>query len=304
MQKKSRPLTSNSEKSLKIPSYGGQALIEGVLMRGRRYVAAAMRSPTGEIVVQTEELKGIYSSKISSIPFLRGLVILWDAIGLGTKYLTISANIQSGEEEKIEGPALYLSLLLSLSIAIALFFLAPAGLAALSEKIFNLSAFAGNLIEGLLRLFFVILYIWGVGKLPDIRRVFSYHGAEHKTINAFESSCLLTAESVKGFSLYHPRCGTGFVIILVIFSVILFSLLGPIDNLLLRLLSRVVLIPVLVMLAYEYMRFSANHLDHPILRSLSFINMKTQKLTTVEPTTEMIEVAIKAFDTMYKLETS
>lgn len=297
-------MSSKTTNTLKIPSYGGQALIEGVLMRGRRYLAAAMRAPSGEIVVQTEELKGIYSSRLTSIPFLRGLVILWDAFGLGTKYLTISANVQTGENEKIEGPALFLSLFISLSLAVILFFLAPAGLAVLFEKWLNLSAFLGNLVEGLFRLVFVILYIWGVGKLPDIRRVFSYHGAEHKTINAFESSCPLTTESVAGFSLYHPRCGTGFVIILVIFSVILFSLLGPISNILVRFASRIILLPVLVMLAYEYMRFSANHLDHPVLKFLSFINMRTQRLTTVEPTPEMIEVALKAFETMYKLETS
>jgi uncharacterized protein YqhQ len=139
--------------------------------------------------------------------------------------------------------------------------------------------------------------------MPDIKRVFSYHGAEHKTINAFEASAELTPQKVKEFSLYHPRCGTGFIIILVIFSVILFSLLGPLElNIWLRLLSRVVLLPVLVMVAYEYMRFSANQMHHPVLKYLSWINMKMQKLTTVEPTSDMLEVSICAFNAMYKLE--
>ena len=287
---------------LKLPAYGGQALIEGVLMRGSRYLAVAMRAPSGEIIVQTEKLKGIYTSKLIKIPFLRGLVILWDALGLGTKYLTVSANIQSGEQEKIEGPQLYLSLFISFAVAIALFFLAPAGIAALLEKWFSFSPFIGNLIEGLLRLIFVLAYIWGVGRIPDIKRVFSYHGAEHKTINAFESSAQLAPEVVKGFSLYHPRCGTGFVIILVIFSVILFSLLGPLPNILIRLASRIILLPILVMVAYEYMRFSANHMSNPIFRPLSFINMATQRLTTVEPSLDMLEVALTAFKTMYELE--
>jgi len=296
-------LKNGTDKSLKLPAYGGQALIEGVLMRGSKYLAAAMRAPSGEILVQTEKLGGLYTSKITKIPFLRGLVILWDALGLGTKYLTTSANIQTGDDEKIEGPALYFSLFLSFAVAILLFFIAPAGLGALLEKWLATTPFIGNLIEGLFRLIFVIGYIWGVGKMPDIKRVFSYHGAEHKTINAFEASAELTPENVKNFSLYHPRCGTGFIIILVIFSVILFSLLGPLElNLWMRLLSRVVLLPVLVMVSYEYMRFSANHMHHPVLKYLSFINMKMQRLTTVEPTPDMLEVAIYAFNSMYKLE--
>jgi len=294
-------LENQNDKSLKLPAYGGQALIEGVLMRGSKYLAAAMRAPSGEIIVQTEKLGGLYTSKMVKVPFLRGLVILWDALGLGTKYLTVSANLQTGEDEKIEGPGLFISLFISFAIAIALFFLAPAGLAALLEKWFNLTAFIGNLIEGLVRLILVIGYIWAVGKMPEIKRVFSYHGAEHKTINAFESSVELAPDTVKAFSLYHPRCGTGFVVILVIFSVIIFSLLGPL-SIWMRLLTRFILIPVLVMVAYEYMKFAANHMSHPVFKYLSFINMKTQKLTTNEPTPDMLEVAICAFNKMLALE--
>lgn len=287
---------------LKMPSYGGQALIEGVLMRGSRYLAVAMRSPSGEIIVETEKLTGIYITKWSKIPFFRGLVILWDALGLGTRYIMKSANLQAGEEEKIEGPQLVLSLVISFTIAIALFFLAPAGVAVLLERLFNLSPFIGNLFEGLIRLILVIGYIWGIGRLPDIKRVFSYHGAEHKTINAFEASASLEPEIVKGFSLYHPRCGTGFILILVLFSVILFSFLGPIPNIFLRLGSRIVFLPILVMVAYEYMRFAANHIHNPVLKYLSSLNMSMQKLTTVEPSLEMLEVAITSFKTMYQLE--
>jgi uncharacterized protein YqhQ len=293
---------NNKIDDLKLPSYGGQALIEGVLMRGSRYLAAAMRAPNGEIIVQTEELKGIYTSKLAKLPFLRGLVILWDSLGLGTKYLGISANIQTGEDEKIQGPAMALSMAFSFVFAIALFFLAPAGLAQLLEKVLTLTPFAGNLIEGLFRLVFVIGYIWGVGRLPDIKRVFSYHGAEHKTINAFEDAASLSCASIKPYSLYHPRCGTGFVVILVVFSVILFTLIGPLPSIWVRLLTRIILIPVLVMFAYEYMRFSAKNIKHPVFKFLSFINMSMQRLTTVEPTDEMLEVSLKAFDTMYNLE--
>jgi uncharacterized protein YqhQ len=291
-----------STEKLKLPTYGGQALIEGVLMRGSNYLAAAMRDPSGNIQIQTEKLKGLYTSKIAKLPFLRGLVIMWDALGLGTKYLTISANFQTGEDEKIEGPALFGTLFFSFAVAIGLFFLAPAGIAALLQKWFTITPFLTNLIEGLIRLALVILYIWAVGKMSDIRKVFSYHGAEHKTINAFEAGAELTPEIVSKYSLHHPRCGTGFILILVIFSVILFTLLGPLPNIAIRLASRVVLLPVLIMLAYEYMRFTANHLDNRFIKLLALPGMTMQKLTTVEPSLDIIEVAIASFKAMYELE--
>ena len=255
-----------STEKLRLPAYGGQALIEGVLMRGKNYLAAAMRDPSGKINIETEKLQGLYTSKIAKIPFLRGLILMWDALGLGTKYITISANYQTGEDEKIEGPMLIGTLLFSFTVAIGLFFLAPAGIAILLERWTTISPFSANLIEGFIRLIFMILYIWGVGKMPDIKKVFTYHGAEHKTINAFEAGEDLTPQNVSKYPLFHPRCGTGFILILVVFSVILFALLGPLPNLLWRLVSRVVLLPVLVMLAYEFMRFTANHLDNRLVR--------------------------------------
>jgi uncharacterized protein YqhQ len=284
-----------------LPSYGGQALIEGVLMRGSAFVAAAFRNPEGEIVVQSEKLSGIYLSRIKNIPFLRGLVILWDALGLGIRYLTTSANIQTGEEEKIEGPALYLTLGISLSVAILLFFLAPAAIGHLGEQFLGLSNWMSNFLEGVVRLGIVILYIWGIGRMPEIRRVFQYHGAEHKTINAFEAGCELTPKNVMKFPLEHPRCGTGFLLTLVIFSILLFSALGPLP-VALRLASRVVLLPVLAMIAYEYIRFTARRLNAPFIRFLISPNLALQKLTTVEPEPEMVEVAIASFKHMYALE--
>ena len=290
-----------STDKLKLPAYGGQALMEGVLMRGSHFLSAAVRDPSGKIIIKSETLGGIYTSPIVKIPFLRGLVILWDAIGLGTKYLTFSANIQTGEEEKIEGPALSLAVFFSFAVAIGLFFVAPAALVALVQHWLHFSAFLGNLIEGLIRLLLVIGYIWAIGKMPDIHRVFMYHGSEHKTINAFESGSELTPEKVAHYSLQHPRCGTGFILILVIFSVILFSLFGPM-SILWRLVSRVVLLPVLVMLAYEFMRFTANHLDNRFVRMLAAPGLAMQHLTTAEPTLDMLEVAITAFNSMYDQE--
>ncbi|MHC1741025.1 MAG: DUF1385 domain-containing protein [Anaerolineaceae bacterium] len=290
-----------STTKLKLPTYGGQALMEGVLMRGSHFLSAAFRDPTGKIIIKSEKLGGIYTSSITKIPFLRGIVILWDAVGLGTKYLTFSANIQTGEDEKIEGPAMTLTILVSFALAIGLFFLAPAGLVQLLQHWFNINAFAGNLLEGIIRLLLVIGYMWAVGKMPDIHRVFMYHGAEHKTINAFESGSELTPEKVAHYSLQHPRCGTGFVLIVVVFSVILFSLLGPM-SIFWRLASRVLFLPLIIMVAYEYMRFTANHLDNSFIRMLASPNMAMQHLTTSEPTPEMLEVAITAFKSMYEQE--
>lgn len=290
-------------KKERLPSYGGQALIEGVLMRGSRAVAAAMRAPDGTITVQTEELSGIYQSRIKTIPFLRGLVMLWDALGLGTRFLTISANLQTGEEEKIEGPALYLTLAVSFAGAIALFVLLPTALGNWLEQGLKLNFWVANLIEAVLRLVMAIGYIWVIGKMPDIQRVFAYHGAEHKTINAYEASEQLTPENVKKYSLEHPRCGTGFLLTVIVFSIILFTPLRVLP-ILARLPLQVLLVPVIACLAYEYMRWTASHLDSSFIRALIRPNLALQRLTTREPTLEMLEVAICSFNSMLALELS
>ena len=286
---------------LKMPTYGGQAVIEGVMMRGLKSVAIAMRAPNEEIVLHTENLGGIYKSRVTKIPFLRGLVMLWDALGLGMRALTISANVQTDEEEKIEGPMLYITLGVSLIFGIGLFFLLPAVVGQLSENYLGLSAWWGNLAEGLVRLFLLVAYIWAVGLMPDIRRVYAYHGAEHKTINAFEAGADLTPENVSRFSLEHPRCGTAFLLTLVVFSVLLFSLLGPLP-MFWRLASRILLLPVLAGVAYEYIRWTSNHMDSPLIRVLVKPNLALQHLTTREPSLDMLEVSIAAFDAMYTSE--
>jgi len=285
----------------KLPAYGGQAVIEGVMMRGKQAVAIAMRAPNNEIILHTEPLSSFYRSKITKIPFVRGLTALWDALGLGMRALTISANTQTGEDEKLEGPALYLTLGVSLVLGIGLFFLAPAAIGQLSERWLGWSAWWGNLLEGILRLVILIGYVWAVGKLPEIRRVFSYHGAEHKTINAFEDGAVLTPEVVSHYSLEHPRCGTAFLLTLVVFSVLLFSLLGPLP-MFWRLASRVLLLPVLAGFAYEYIRWTANHLSSPLVKLLVKPNLALQHLTTREPDLQMLEVAIHAFNAMLAQE--
>jgi uncharacterized protein YqhQ len=287
--------------SEKLPSYGGQALIEGVLMRGSKTLAAAMRKPDGGIVVETELLTGIYTNPLAKTPFVRGLIMLWDSLGIGMHYLTLSANLQTGEDEKLEGPALYLTLAVSLALGIGIFFLAPAGIGQLAMNYLGWSSWWSNVLEGVLRLVFAIGYIWGIGKMPDIARVFAYHGAEHKTINAFEAGAEMTPESVSKYSLEHPRCGTAFLLTLILLSVIVFAMLGPIPGIW-RYVIRLLLIFPLASLAYEMIRFSSNHLSNPLVQIFVKPNMALQHLTTREPSLEMLEVSITAFQTMLEQE--
>ena len=290
-------------KKERLPFYGGQALIEGVLMRGSKAVAAAMRKPDGSISIHVEELTGIYQSRIKNIPFLRGLVLLWDSLGLGSRFLTISANLQTGEDEKIEGPAVYLTLGGAFILAIGIFVLLPSAFGQWVEQAFKLNFWVANLIEAVLRLVLAIGYIWAIGRMADIQRVFQYHGAEHKTINAYEAGAELTPDNVAQFSLEHPRCGTGFLLTVLIFTIILFTPLRVLP-ILARLPLQVLFIPVIACLAYEYMRWTANHLDSKFVRYLITPNLALQKLTTRVPTREMLEVAIASFNAMISFETS
>ncbi len=285
----------------KLVNYGGQALIEGVLMRGKKACAVAMRAPDGTIVTKVEPLQGIYTSGIAKIPFLRGLVTLWDSLGLGMRALTDSANLQTGENEKIEGPTMYITLGVTFLVAIGIFFLIPAGVGWLTEHFLHWNAWWSNFLEGLLRLAMLIGYIWVIGFMPDVKRVFAYHGAEHKTINAYEAGESLTPEAVSKYSVAHARCGTAFLLTLVVLSIFFFTILGPL-SLEWRLISRILMIPVLVGVAYEYLRWTAGHLRSPIVRVLVQPNLALQSLTTREPDEKMIEVAIAAFHEMRKAE--
>lgn len=285
----------------RLPTYGGQALIEGVMMRGKRAVAAAMRAPNGEIVIHTEVLGGMYSSKWLAVPFIRGLLSLWDSLGIGMRFLMMSANLQSPEDEKLEGKEIALTLATSLLIMVAIFFAAPALIGSLMERFLGISGVVSALIEGVIRLLAVIGYIALVGRMPEIARVFAYHGAEHKTINAFESRANLTPPEVLRYSLEHPRCGTAFLLTLVVLSVIIFTLLGPMPFLL-KMATRVLFVPVLAGVAYEYIRWTARHLDSPLVKLLVKPNLALQRLTTREPDAAMVEVALAAFNAMLEKE--
>jgi len=288
----------------RIITYGGQAVIEGVMMRGQKAYAVAMRAPDGKIAIHTEKLANVYRSGITKVPFLRGAILLWDALGLGMHALTLSANIQTGEDEKLEGPALYLTLGLSLAFGIGLFFLLPAGIGGWVEHLLAQNASAlwvGNLLEGIVRLMLLIGYIWAISFLPDVKRLFMYHGAEHKTINAYEAGAELRPEEVAKYPIEHARCGTAFLLTLVLLSIVVFTALGPLP-MLWRLLSRILLIPILAGIAVEYIRWTANNLKSPIVRWMIKPNLAMQHLTTREPDHSMLEVAIESFHSMRKAE--
>lgn len=266
-------------------------------MRGRTSCKVAVRAPDHRIQVEDLPLSPLYQSRWATLPFLRGLLVLWDALGLGMRALTFSANVQAGEEAKIEGAPLALTMAASLLFGAGLFFLLPAGGAYLAEQLFTVNSNWSNLLEGLVRLALLVGYVWAIGLLPDVRRVFGYHGAEHMTINAYEAGAPLDVASLRQFSRQHPRCGTAFLLTVVVFSVVLFSLLGDM-GLLTRLASRVLLLPVLASVAYEYIRLTARFVDRWWIWPFVAPNLALQSLTTRRPDDPMLEVAIAAFQAM------
>ncbi|MBS3782833.1 MAG: DUF1385 domain-containing protein [Anaerolineae bacterium] len=283
-------------------NYGGQAVIDGVMMRGSQSMAVALRRPEGDIVVETEPLNEmLYRGPISRIPFLRGLVMLWDALGLGMKALMMSADVAVGEEASLSGPASWGTAVFGIGLGVGLFMLLPSFLAGLLAPLLP-SEWLISLVEGVFRLILVVGYIWAIGHMPDIERVFAYHGAEHKTINAYEAGRDLTVEDIRSFPKAHARCGTSFLLTLVALSVLLFAPLDP-PSLLWRLVSRLALLPVLTGISYEFIRLTGRFADRPWMQVLIKPNLALQRLTTREPDDGMIEVAISALRAVLADET-
>ena len=281
-----------------LPNYGGQAVIEGVLMRGTRTYSIAVRIPDRSILIELQDFGSMNRARWLRIPLLRGLLVLWESLVIGIRALTFSANAQAEDEsERLEGTSLTLTLLGSIAIAVFAFLLLPAGLAVLLQRAFDITDLAANLIEGAIRLSLLIGYVWSIGRMPEIERVYGYHGAEHMTIHAFEAGAPLTLESIRTFPREHPRCGTAFLLTVAVLSVLLFALLGPLP-LLLRLASRIVFIPVLAALAYEYIRLTARFAGREWAKLLMWPNLALQRLTTRSPSLGMIEVAIASFEAM------
>jgi uncharacterized protein YqhQ len=277
--------------------YGGQAVIEGVMMRGRKQMAVAVRAPNGELVVHEEPLAAaIYTHNWGQWPFVRGLTMLWDALGLGMRALLWSADVaikEEGQEDvQFSGPVAWTTVAVALALAVSIFFFLPT-LAAKWLSPLGAGALVVSIIEGVIRLALFLLYLWGIGFMPDIRRVFAYHGAEHKTINAYENGAPLTPAAVSRFTTAHTRCGTSFLLSVMVISIFVFAPFHY-DNIFLRLASRVVLIPVVAGIAYEFMRFTASHTDNSLVRLVIVPGLSLQRLTTRQPDEAMIECAIAA----------
>ena len=274
-------------------------------MRGRKAMAVAVRNPQGEIVLHEEPLTAkIYTSKWGQWPFVRGLSLLWDALGLGMRALFWSAEVSAQEEgeEKIEfsGPVAWTTIGGSLLFSVALFFLLPTFASRLVATYVNNNPLIDAFAEGLIRMVLFVLYLWGIGRIPEIQRVFGYHGAEHKAINAYEAGVEMTVENVQKFSVQHTRCGTSFLLYVLVISIILFAPLTFSGihpawlALLLRFVTRLLLVPIVAGIAYEIIRFSAAHDTKPLMRALITPGLWLQKLTTREPEDGMVECAIAA----------
>jgi uncharacterized protein YqhQ len=274
--------------------YGGQAVIEGVMMRGQRNMAVAVRSPNGQVHISTKPISNSQTG-IRRIPFVRGVVVLIESLVLGIGALFESANVSLGEEQqKISGPLLWGTLAVSFAFTAAIFFVLPLLITdRLIDPYLNDSTLLSNLLEGIIRVAIFIVYLAGVNLIPDIRTVFAYHGAEHKTINAYEHHEPLEPEPVAKYSTAHVRCGTSFLFAVMIIAIVVFSLV-PSSNIWLRIASRIVLLPVIAGVGYEFTRFSARYAENRIMRVLFLPGLALQKLTTRQPNNGQLEVAISA----------
>ncbi|HWQ71324.1 MAG TPA: DUF1385 domain-containing protein [Desulfitobacteriaceae bacterium] len=276
--------------------YGGQAVIEGVMMRGPREYAIAVRLPNGEIEVTRQAVTSwLTQPLLKKLPVIRGFVALIDSLVVGIKALTFSANKAVGEEQEELGfGEIFLTVLFALGLGLVLFVALPTGLAHLLRGNIQ-GVFWQNVLEGGIRLIVFLLYVVLISRLKDIQRVFQYHGAEHKVIYNYESGQALTVENSGKFTTLHPRCGTSFLLLVVVVSIFVFAFL-ELYPLWWRIVSRILLMPVVAGVAYEFLKFSSRHLDSPWINWLIVPGLFLQRLTTREPDDAQIEVALAALD--------
>lgn len=275
----------------KKPNVGGQAVIEGVMMRGKTHVAVAVRQPDGEISVDVRPVNSISDRyPILKKPFLRGVVSLVESLVMGMKALAYSAQVSGDEDEKLDSKEMALTIAVSAGLAILLFIVIPTWSMRFLTGITQ-DHMALNLAEGVLRMAIFLAYIAAISSMNDIQRVFQYHGAEHKTIYTYEAGLPLKVENVRPFSTLHPRCGTNFLMIVMLISMFIFTFLGW-PSLLERIASRIILMPVIAGVSYELIRYAGAHTDNPLVRIAITPGLLLQKLTTRQPDDSQIEVAI------------
>ena len=294
--------------------YGGQAVIEGVMIRGQRFFSLAVRKQDGSIYSSAEALGQIYAGPLRRIIFMRGILLLLETLMLGFKVLTKSASIaleseDPNENEETPSWMMWVSVGASVLIGIVFFFLMPLFAARSMDSIIDgwvgSTATAGilsNLVEGMIRLIMLVGYISLIGMMKDIKRVFAYHGAEHMTIHAYENNLPLELDHIRPFPTAHPRCGTAFLLTVAVISIIIFAMLGRPD-LQWAIMSRVLLIPIIASISYEFIRFNGAHPRSPLTPILSAPGLWLQKLTTRRPDDDQIEVAIHAMQVALAADT-
>ncbi len=289
--------------------YGGQAVLEGIMIRGPRHATVVCRRQDGSLERADRRLSGGYTGRVTRLPLLRGIITLWETLHLGAWALIFSQNVAFADEEGAEVSAPVsdrmgwvggFTLTLSLLVAIGVFFLGPVLATQWLEDHLDPDVLA-VVLEGVLRLALLLGYLWLIGRVPDIRRVFEYHGAEHKTIAAWEAGEPLAPERVRPFSRAHPRCGTSFLLVVAVVAIVVFVALGS-PPLWWRLTSRVVLVPVIAGMAYEAIRLGGAYRHRRVVAWLFAPNLWLQALTTREPNDGQIEVAIAAMTHALALE--
>lgn len=279
---------------------GGQAVIEGVMMRAPRSMAIAVRRPDGEIVVRRDLVVPLSERfPLLKLPLVRGAVALFSSLVIGIKALSFSANAAMAEGEKHEDPSSLVmggTMAAALLFGVLLFFVLPLYLTKLLVPVIGDSNIIFNLVDGVIRVGVFLLYVYSISRMNDIQRVFQYHGAEHKSIYAFEAGESLTVENVRRHSRLHPRCGTSFLLIVMLVSILVFSLIPKVWPFYLKAGSRIVLLPLIAGLSYEILKWSAKHEKAALVRYLVAPGLALQRLTTREPDDEQLEVAIRSME--------
>jgi uncharacterized protein YqhQ len=284
-----------TEKKPQPALYGGQAVIEGVMIRGRRTVALACRKPNGEIYRYREPLRSpLVRSRVARFPFVRGVVVLWESLSYGIRMLMKSADVQLEHEEQLGKGGNTLIMGVALVGALLLFIGVPYLATSLARAAIENSVVL-NVTEGLIRLALLIGYLIAISFLPDVRRVFAYHGAEHMTIHAFEHGDPLTPARIEPYPTAHPRCGTAFLLLVVVISIVIFAFL-PRVNLFVDLMVRLALVIPVASISYEALRLGAAHERSPVMRLLVAPGLLLQRVTTRRPDVRMIEVAVASLE--------
>jgi len=284
---------------------GGQAVIEGVLMRSPNHCSVAVRKPNNKISVKTTKFISLTKkNRFWGFPLIRGMVILVETVILGSRALTYSANESMGEkDEKLSKKELLFTLVISIFAALLIFKFLPLLLANILSKTVGLSNFWFNLLDGVIKIVIFVGYLLAISMMDDVQKMFEYHGAEHMTVHCYEAKKKLTVENVKKFKTLHPRCGTEFLLLVFVISIIFYMFIPLGTNFWMKYFLRILLLPIIAGVSYELLKVSGLHYDNWFFKMIAAPGMLLQKITTKKPNDKQIEVAIKSLNAAVKAET-